>query len=320
MNLDRMLDKCRAGQWKPEDLDWSVPPKELSRDDEIAVVQYFTNMAGIERLAKALFAEQRRRTDNPVLKKIFSTFVADEERHAVVAEQLARHYDVHHYRDYALNQDLVKFRPHFLDAIRYVPNEIATIYITTGELLLDVALLRSLDDYVDDDMSRQAMHLINRDESRHIAVDYYMVEYYSSDEYIASLKRQRFDLKVAVKGAWAMANMMYHAKPFVRGVFIEPMSVVDPDGVRMREAFKRIQLLGKKPDVARRPFARFIAGIQAAYNTRAGRLIFGRLLSRIAGVPGEVLENLYTADEERWARDASFDSLVEDALQAKYLH
>lgn len=320
MNLDRMLDKCREGQWKPDDLDWSVAPRALSRDDELAIVQYFTDMAGIERLAKALFEEQRRRADSPVLEKIFSTFVADEERHAVVAERLARHYDVHRYRDYQLNPDLVKFRPHFLDAIRYVPNEIATIYITTGELLLDVALLRSIDDYVDDDMSRQAMHLINRDESRHIAMDYYMVEYYSSPQYIASLEAQRVSPLALARGTWAMLHVLYHARPFVRGVFMEPMAVVDPQGARLNEAFKRIQLLGRKPDVARRPFARFMRAVQAAYNTRPGKLLFANVLSRVAGVPEQVLENLYTEDEERWAIEASFEALAEDALAAKHIN
>ena len=61
----------------------------------------------------------------------------------------------------------------------------ANAYITAGELILDVALLRSLDDYVADEMSHRAMYLINRDESRHIAIDYRMVEYYASPEYAA---------------------------------------------------------------------------------------------------------------------------------------
>ena len=114
--------------------------------------------------------------------------------------------------------------------------------------------------------------------------------------------------------------MLYHARPFVRSVFFAPMKVVDPDGVRMKEAFKRIQLLGKKPDVAKRPFARFIAGVQGAYNTRVGKLLFGNLLSRIAGVPEEVLVDLHTEEEVRRYSAMSYDELAEDALAAKHLH
>lgn len=316
-----MLEKCRRHQWRVDELDWSVEPRRLSRSDEIAIVQYFTDMAGIERLAKALFEVQRERTDNPLLKKIFSTFIVDEERHAVAAERLARHYDVNHYRTYEMNPALQRFAPHFVDAVKYVPAEVANIYITAGELLLDVALLRSIDDYVADDMSRQVMHLINRDESRHIAIDYHMVEYYASPAYQQYLRQQGLPSpRLAAKATWAMLGVMYHARPFVRSVFFEPMSVVDPQSTRMKEAFKRIQLLGKKPDVARRPFARFIAGIQLAYNTRPGRLLFGNLLSRIAGVPGEMLRDLHTREEAARFAAMSYDELAEEALNAKFLH
>ena len=90
-----MLDKCRRNQWSTDDLDWTQPPREMSRADEEAVVQYFTNMAGIELLAGALFREQRERATNPTLREIFDSFVKDEQRHSEVATRLAKYYDVH---------------------------------------------------------------------------------------------------------------------------------------------------------------------------------------------------------------------------------
>src|SRR5512140_703675 len=140
MDPERMLEKCRAGQWKIDDLDWSIAPRPMTESEETAVVQYFTDMSGIERLAGALFDEQRKRATDPTLKKIFSTFVADEERHARVAERLARYYDVHRYRKYELNPSLTAFHPHFVAAVKHLSAEIATVYITGGELILDVAL------------------------------------------------------------------------------------------------------------------------------------------------------------------------------------
>src|ERR1041384_7287160 len=100
MDLGRMLDKCIRDQWSIDDLDWSLPPPPMPRDKEEAIVQAFVDMAGIELLAGALFDVQRKKTKDPTLNKIFSTFVADEKRHAAVASRLAKHYDVHHYRDY----------------------------------------------------------------------------------------------------------------------------------------------------------------------------------------------------------------------------
>src|SRR4051812_25712523 len=113
-----MLDKCVRDQWRADDLDWSLPPPHLPRDKEESVVQYFTDMAGIEQLAGALFEVQRDKTDDPTLRKIFSTFVADEKRHSEVASRLARHYDVCNYRDYRESPALTRFRPHFLALVR----------------------------------------------------------------------------------------------------------------------------------------------------------------------------------------------------------
>ncbi len=321
MNPDRMLEKCRKGQWKIDvDLDWSVAPRPMERDEEIAIVQYFTDMSGIERLAGALFEEQRKRVDDPTMKKIFATFVADEERHAQVAERLARYYDVHRYRRYELNSSLAAFAPHFVDAVKYLSAEIATVYITGGELILDVALLRSINDYVHDTMSQKALDLVNRDESRHIAVDYYMTEYYSSpkyQEYLATLPAQ--PLRERMKALWAFANVLYHAKPFFQDVFFTPMSIVDPSGKRLREAFKRFQLVGTKPEVAKRPFVRFMRAVRdVAVHPLAGPLL-GGAMRRISGVPPELMNDLFTAEEEERARRMTFDELAEDALAAKHL-
>jgi hypothetical protein len=76
MDVERMLTKCEAQRWRVEDLDWTQKPRSMSRDEEVAVVRYFKNMAGIERFAGALFDEQGRLVADPVLRKIFATFSA----------------------------------------------------------------------------------------------------------------------------------------------------------------------------------------------------------------------------------------------------
>jgi hypothetical protein len=313
-----MLEKCKRNQWKVDDLDWTVTPKALSREEEMSVVQYFMDMSGIERLAKALFVEQGRRTTDPVLKEIFASFVVDEERHAVVAERLAAHYNVHHYREYEISESLRRFQPHFLKALRNFSEEVANAYVLAGELILDVALLRSINDHVDDEMSHQAMKLVNRDESRHIAIDYHMAEYYASDAYQERLdaapKQSLREMRIT---AQSVITMMYYAAPFFRDVFLQPMSIVDPDGVRMREAFKRIHLVSNKPGVKRRPFAKFMIAMQSAYTRPAVKRLLGPLITRIVGVPGNLLTPLYDEAELARAGRMSFDELAEEALESK---
>jgi hypothetical protein len=318
MDTQRMLDKCVSQQWKVSDLDWNAKPRAMSRADEECVVQYFTDMAEIERFAGALFEEQRRIVTDPTLKKIFSTFIVDEQRHAEVAERLARHYDVHKFREYRPSQALMKFRPHFLQAVKYVSAEIANGYITGGELMLDIALLRSLDDYVHDEMSHRAMALVNRDESRHIAIDYYMTEFYASPDYQAWLKKQpKTSLLFKVRALGAFAGVLWYAGPFARQVFFGPMAVTDPSGRRLREAVKRMQLVGNRPGVGDRPFAKFQRAMRDLNNHPKLGPIFGRLARRLTGsFPEALYQQLFTDEELRRANRMSIDELAEEVIQA----
>ena len=311
-----MLDKCIRDQWSIDDLDWSLPSPAMSRDKEEAVVQYFVDMSGIELLAGALFQVQRDKTTEPTLNKIFSTFVADEKRHSAVAARLAQHYDVHHYREYRESPSLAAFRPHFLALVEKAPPSLANGYITAGELILDVALLRSLDDYVADEMSHRAMHLINRDESRHIAIDFHMTEVYASDEYLATLRTPR-PVELA-SGLASLAQMMWYAKPFLQEVFLAPMDRTDPTGRRVQEAFKRIQLLVRKPTVARLPFSRFMLSMQALYNRPIVGRVLGRVLLRALGAEARAARVLFTDDELARTQRMTFEEMAEEALQAKY--
>jgi len=315
MDLRRMLKMCHEGQWSVGQLDFSRRPRPMAPHDERAVVQYFTDMAQVERLAGALFVEQERRVEDPVLKEIFATFVVDELRHAHTAQMLADHYDVRRLRVYRPSPSLERFFPSFVAAIGALADDVANAYITSGELILDIALLRSIDDFVADPLSAQAMELINRDESRHIAVDYHMVAFYASSEYRRT--RRKRSVREEATGARTFAAMTLWARPFARDVFFAPMRHVDPSGVRLREAFKRMQLLSAKQGLGELPIIRFWQTMIDLYNhPRSGRLA-KRAIARVVGTEPEFMERLVTEADLDRARAMSFDDLAEEALAAK---
>ena len=321
MDLDRMHAMCRRDQWDIDDLDWDVTPRSLSRADEVAVCQYFKDMSGIELLAGELFRVQAAQTDDPTLKAIFESFVVDEARHSEVASRLSHHYDVHQYQAYELNPHLARFAGPFVEAAHHLPPDVAAAYITSGELLLDIALLRSLDDFVDDEMSHRAMKLINRDESRHIAIDYYMVGYYTSPEYLRWLHEQPSPpVSTRLQAYWAFATLLFHAGPFLREVFFEPMRLTDPAGQRLHEAIKRLQLLGRKPGVMDRPFSKFVGTVQTLFNDPTIGPIFGPFLARLIGLPPHLVKRKYTDEDLARYNQMSFQELADDALGAKNLH
>lgn len=313
-----MLDRCHREQWREEDIDWSHSPRALSADDERLVVQLFTNMAGIERLAGALFEEQARRVGPGVLREIFETFVVDEERHARVAERLARHYDVNHLERYRLDPHLERFRAPFLLAIRDLDDDVANAYITGGELMLDIALLRSIDEHVRDETCAAAMSRINRDESRHIAIDYHMVEHYSSEAYDRELRtRPPRTARDRARGAASMARVILHARPFFHAMFFAPMDVVDPTGKRMREAFRHMQRIGAKPEASRRPFGRFLQAMYNGFNhPKAGRFL-GLAAARMVGIDPRYMVRMNSDAELARAAAGTYDDLARDALDAK---
>lgn len=317
VDLDRMLLSCRRDQWSVGDLDWSRKPRAMSREDETRIVQLFTDMAGIERLAGALFREQERRVADPRLKAIFVSFVKDEVRHSHAAQMLADYYDVHHYKEYQLSASLTAFAPLFVDAVRHLSDDVANAYIVAGELILDIALLRSIDDFVDDEMSHEAMHLINRDESRHIAVDYHMAEYYGSQEFAEKRAAEppRPPLERA-RAAATFALMLYHGQPFIRDVFLSPMAHLDPRGARLREAFKRMQLLGRKEKHSRLPFNVFLRTLDSIFNHPLTGPVLGGVAGRLSGV-GSFMERFYTEEELRRAQSMTYADLAEEALNAK---
>jgi hypothetical protein len=163
------------------------------------------------------------------------------------------------------------------------------------------------------------MHLINRDESRHIAVDFHMTEHYCSDAYLAEIRRRpRPSLREMARMTRVLATMMWHAKPFLQQVFLAPMDRTDPTGRRIQEAFKRIQLVLRKPTVARTPFSRMMIGFQEAYNHPVLGKLLGRLLLRLLGAEDRAARILFTQEELARTQQMSFDELAEEALAVKY--
>jgi para-aminobenzoate N-oxygenase AurF len=318
MDLERMLDRCRREPWSLDEVRWDHPVRAMSREAELSIVQCFTDMVGIEQLAAALFAEQARRETDPTLRRIFEAFVADELRHAEAARRLAARFDVHGLRRYAQRPALTRFAESFVEAVRHLPPDIVGAYVLVGEIILDVALLRSLDDAIDDPVAHEVMKLVNRDESRHLAVDFYLFDYHASEAYAQRAARDpRRSMGQPLAGALSLGRVMLHARPFFREVFFEPMARVDPSGRRLKEAVKRLQLLIQRPGAARRPFVRFIRALFSAYQRPLARALVGPAVVRLVGIEPELLRTLYTEIELRRAVAMTLDELTEDALAAK---
>ena len=120
------------------------------------------------------------------------------------------------------------------------------------------------------------------------------------------------------RGMRALMTMMWHARPFLKEVFVAPMDRTDPSGRRIREAYKRIQLVLRKQTVSRTPFSRFMIFMQDLYNRPVIGKVFGRVLLRALGAEDRAARILFTPEELARTRRMSFDELAEEALAVKY--
>jgi hypothetical protein len=251
MSLDpiKMLERCKNGQWDIDDFDWHKTPEvELSKEDEIRVVQLYLNMSYIELLAGNLFQALRDRMEDPTLKEIYNWCYIDEVRHSEASARLARYFDQNQYKVYTPNLSMLKFIPYFSGAVRTLNPAIANSLILTGELILDIALLRGLNNYVDDPQSRAVVEKINSDESRHLAMDFFMAEYCSENNMSIHTGKE--------KKAWLnpdLRGMARFGPAFFNEVFFRPMEVLDPDNEQMESVARRLRRFNLREEVQGNP-------------------------------------------------------------------
>lgn len=265
VNLAKMLERCRREQWDVADFDWTAAPIALSSEREQELCAYYVNMSYIERLAGALFLALAKRVDDPTLAAIFETFHADELRHSHAAARLADYFDVHHYRVYTPNVPMLRFIPAFVNLIESVHLAYATNFILGGELILDIALLRGLNAWVDDPLSRAVVEKINQDESRHIAMDMHMTEHFA-------------ERAAAGPTPWLDPNwwsVLAWGPGFFTEVFFRPMERLDPSGAQMRDVMRRIRRFYDRANVAANPAVQEFQAWAAFLESWTGALIGG---------------------------------------------
>lgn len=269
VNLEKMLERCEREQWSVADFDWTATPIALSPEREREICTYYVNMSYIERLAGALFLALAKRIDDPTLAAILESFYADELRHSHAAARLADYFDVHHYRVYTPSMAMLRFIPAFVNLIERVHPAYATNLILGGELILDIALLRGLNAYVDDPTSRAVVERINQDESRHLAMDMHMTEYFA-----------RHALGSDAATPWLDASwwgVLTWAPGFFADVFFRPMQRFDPSHAQMHDVMRRLRRLYDRASVTANPAVQEFQAWAAFLETWAGSLLGGTI-------------------------------------------
>jgi hypothetical protein len=178
LDLHRMLEKVERGQWSLDDIDWNAPGAEAIRPEQFESLKTFmTDLVWIEHVGARGFAALAKQAKDPELSSIYRYFEQEEERHARAELALMQRWGMARPGEIPvanINIRLViAWLDRYADALDFAT---LTCVIAMLEVALDGALVKFLLDEVEDPLCHTVFEHINRDESRHLAIDFEVME------------------------------------------------------------------------------------------------------------------------------------------------
>lgn len=178
IDLDSMLDKIKDKQWALADIDWDAPGAELIEPDLHAKLKPFmADLMWIENVGARGFAALAKKAPTPTLKSIYEHFHAEEQKHANAELALMRRWGMLDGDEIPSPNVNVQLVINWLDkhsdsmALSFLGTVIPML-----EVALDGALIKFITDEVKDPVAQDVFQRINSDESRHLAVDFEVME------------------------------------------------------------------------------------------------------------------------------------------------
>lgn len=178
MDLDRMLNMIKDRQWALADIDWDAPGAELIEPELHAKLKPFlSDLMWIENVGARGFAAMAKKAPTPTLKSIYEHFHAEEQKHANAELALMRRWGMLENDEIPSPNINVQLVINWLDDYSDgLSLSILGTVIPMLEVALDGALIKFITDEVADPVAQEVFRFINADESRHLAVDYEVMD------------------------------------------------------------------------------------------------------------------------------------------------
>jgi hypothetical protein len=242
IDMDAMLDKIKDRQWALADIDWHARGAETISDEFRPKLKAFmADLCWIENIGARGFAAMAKKAPTPTLAEIYRYFHAEEQRHANAELALMKRWGMLDDGEMPEPNVNIRLAMDWLDT--YADDMSLSILgtvIPMLEVALDGALLKFLLDEVDDPVCHQVFEKINNDESRHIAVDFEVLNM------IGSAKARRLAIEfignVASPGL-IIGALMY--APLLNRVRNE-LGAMGMEPERLYNAVKRFKQLGER--------------------------------------------------------------------------
>src|SRR6478735_12276155 len=178
LDMDAMLAKIKDRQWALADIDWDAPGAETISDEFRPKLKAFmADLCWIENVGARGFAALAKKAPTPTLAEIYRYFHAEEQRHANAELALMKRWGM--LADGEVPEPNVNIRLAIDWLDRWaddMPLSLLGTVIPMLEVALDGALLKFLLDEVHDPVCHQVFEKINNDESRHLVVDFEVLD------------------------------------------------------------------------------------------------------------------------------------------------
>lgn len=178
IDMDAMLDKIKDRQWALADIDWDAPGAELVTDEQRPKPKAFmADLCWIENIGARGFAALAKKAPTPTIAEIYRYFHAEEQRHANAELALMKRWGMLEDGEVPEPNVNIRLAIEWLDRwADDMPLSLLGTVIPMLEVALDGALLKFLLDEVQDPLCHKVFEKINNDESRHLVVDFEVLD------------------------------------------------------------------------------------------------------------------------------------------------
>ncbi|MFL6106497.1 MAG: ferritin-like domain-containing protein [Marmoricola sp.] len=178
MDFAEMLVKIKDRQWALADIDWEAPGAETITDEfRPRLKAFMADLCWIENVGARGFAALATKAPDPTIAEIYRYFHAEEQRHANAELALMRRWGMLEHDEIPEPSVNIRMAIEWLDTYGdEMPLSVLGTVIPMLEVALDGALLKFLLEEVHDPVCHQVFERINNDESRHIAVDFAVLD------------------------------------------------------------------------------------------------------------------------------------------------
>ncbi|MGJ0119858.1 ferritin-like domain-containing protein [Williamsia sp. MIQD14] len=303
-DFDAMLAKIKDKQWSLADIDWDAPGAELIEPELHARLKPFmSDLMWIENVGARGFAAMAKKAPTDTLREIYTYFHAEEQKHANAELALMRRWGMLDGDEMPEPNVNVKLVIDWLDkhADGLSLSVLGTV-IPMLEVALDGALVKFIMDEIHDPICQDAFKHINADESRHLAVDFAVIELLGG----ATMRK----LLVDTVGAWMNPSLIIGTLRYIPllNKMRDNIVTMGVDEERLYSAMKRFKKVGQRnPAALRVPMYRFIQwhGDMVIDRSHPYHLLADRLVKISQHYPTRTLNSSPT-----WSKELTYEPIA----------